>query len=153
MRGSLRKKNDGNKNNGAVLANKLKWKVIVSKFKSMFWGCGSLLSFVWCSHASNSGLSSNGNFNAAFYRLISSFSVVKLTVSVPDLNGLKTTYRKRILSIGHFAQWFSMNNLLEIFRYIINEISTNNFNCEEIPHNLTLWATTTEGLGLITNGF
>ena len=80
----------------------------------------------------------NGDFNAAFYRLISSFSVVKLTVSVRDLNGLTTTYRKRILSIGDFAQWFSMNNLFEIFRYIINEISTNNFNCEEIPHNLTL---------------
>ena len=62
MRGRLRKKNNDNNNNGAGLANKLKWKVIVSKFKSMFWGCESLLSFVWSNYASNSGLSSKWEF-------------------------------------------------------------------------------------------
>ena len=33
------------------------------------------------------------------------------------------------------------------FRYIINKISINNFNCKEILHALTFWVTSSEGLG------
>ena len=78
-----------------------------------------------------------GNFKAAFSRWIPLFTVAKFTVPMSGLNGLLKTYRKRIWSIEDLAHYSPRNK----FRYIMIEITIEEFNCKEIPHVLTFWVT------------
>ena len=132
-----------NNNNGIGLANKLKWKLTVSKFKSMFWRCWNLLVFFGAIACVNLVLMQLLRFLLCDLRYQCPIwtDLRRLTESVFEVEKTSLT----VLQETSLTDLQGTNCLRE-FGYFINEISIHEFNCNQIPHVLTFWVTSSDGL-------